>query len=1137
MSAKQSAQTAPRTDAEVRQAALDTRRNIILEAPAGSGKTALLTARFLALLAKVSHPRQILAVTFTRKAATEMAERIAHTLQLARENKRADSLQPWEEQLLQLARAALEKHPQWDQLLRNPETLLVDTFHGFCARIARNWPLESGITPGLPLLDDVNQGALLQAAVAQYLQALNSQQASPDEREAFQRQLVAANGSLPVIVARLADLLARRDRLREFIKLFAQTQQPQKDLEKRLQALLALYLQPLSNYFRKHESSWNSLRQYLLDSGLAYAAKLREQVPDTALDDLPAWQAAAKVFLTTRGTPRQSFKSKDFGPGFSKNSLSSFIKHLPEPTAAALRLAHSLALPSEDNLGFEALRDQIILAGGLLQQFNLLLNSRGLDFMELELAALRALSSSQPNQLPSESLIFFHEHLRHVLVDEAQDMNDTQVQILSALTEGWETADGRSIFLVGDPKQSIFRFRRAEVSLFASLVKYGLPRPGEAALKLEPLHLSANFRSRPSLVAFANHAFERIMAEPVEDFDEVAFQAGQARRAEPSAAAPVTLALFAYEKDNRALPANASAARQQEALYVAAAVAEQYRATPQASLAILLPVRTHLSFYITALTDLGMPVRLMEGVPMRERFEVRHLLNLLRALLRPQDDVAWAGVMRAPWCRLPLSQLEQLKPEQGSFWSAKILAAKPDLHQDLERWQKVYQALQSDCGREPYAATLQRFWEALDGPAAIAQLAGAAGVSNSLRFLDLLDQCPQGRGAETLAALERLLQNTYTPPDPCAAFSPITMLTIHKAKGLEFDHVFSVGLDYDPRTRQPRGAQKAAFLMDRLPGKERSYLAAGATDRTTSKPFLAHTLLNDLDKNRQIAEYKRLCYVAVTRARESLTLSGILPANKKSDSAVSAIAWMAALAQSPQIGALVKTISNPSPPAGPLAAAATQKPSLSLPEPAPFEPQVLPYLMSSPSEIEDETAMVARAGAEESNDEARARGVVMHRLFDSLARNQPWPATEALQAALAAEGLPAKSLARIAADILEESRQAWDYEPFAQLRAAATAMMPEWALEDCSAAQTIRAGRIDLLLQTASGVYLVDFKTGKPNANREAWLQQEIRRYRAQVTAYAEMAAKLLAPAQPRPVIFFTAIPRWEEINLKIDPQ
>ncbi|NLB59613.1 MAG: hypothetical protein GX806_00805, partial [Lentisphaerae bacterium] len=173
-------------------------------------------------------------------------------------------------------------------------------------------------------------------------------------------------------------------------------------------------------------------------------------------------------------------------------------------------------------------------------------------------------------------------------------------------------------------------------------------------------------------------------------------------------------------------------------------------------------------------------------------------------------------------------------PEQGSFWSAKILAAKPDLHQDLERWQKVYQALQPDCGREPYAATLQRFWEALDGPAAIAQLAGAAGVSNSLRFLDLLDQCPQGRGEETLAALEGLLQNTYTPPDPCAAFSPITMLTIHKAKGLEFDHVFSVGLDYDPRTRQPRGAQKAAFLMDRLPGKERSYLAAGATDRTTS---------------------------------------------------------------------------------------------------------------------------------------------------------------------------------------------------------------------------------------------------------------------------------------------------------------
>src|ERR1035437_10306093 len=114
-------------DIQVRREALDTRRSFILEAPAGSGKTALLTARFLALLADVGHPRQILAVTFTRKAAAERADRIARTLRQAQDNRCNAPPGSREARLLDLARQALKIHPDWNVILRSPAAFLVDT--------------------------------------------------------------------------------------------------------------------------------------------------------------------------------------------------------------------------------------------------------------------------------------------------------------------------------------------------------------------------------------------------------------------------------------------------------------------------------------------------------------------------------------------------------------------------------------------------------------------------------------------------------------------------------------------------------------------------------------------------------------------------------------------------------------------------------------------------------------------------------------------------------------------------------------------------------------------------------------------------------------------------------------------------
>ncbi|MBI2440555.1 MAG: UvrD-helicase domain-containing protein [Lentisphaerae bacterium] len=1146
-------------DRQVRQEALDPRNSFVLEAPAGSGKTALLTARFLALLADVRHPRQILAVTFTRKAAAEMAERITRTLNQAQAGADHAPSDAWEAHLWKLARNALQAHPDWNILWHSPDAFLIDTFHGFCARVARSWPLEAKTTPGAELLDEIAQQSLLDEAVAQYLHAFTAGQErlAPDEIAAFQRRLAQTNNNVQAVAGQLCDLLARRDRLEGLIPLFRRPSAAD-ELSRRTEELAALYLKKLHDYFRRHKEDWSALRRTLDESKAGLARSLTGNIPGITLRDAPAWAAAAKIFLTQAGTPRKRFETKDFGPTFRKTPLANFIEELPAEIAEDLQFVGGWP-ETVATAGFEALCDFMRLAEGVLQRFDNLLATRGLDFMELELAALRAFDQVER---PGESLIFFHEHLRHILVDEAQDMNDTQLRIVSALTEGWEPGDGRSLFVVGDPKQSIFRFRRAEVSLFESLKLRGLPRGGEAALPLRPLSLTANFRSRPSLVAFANKVFDQVMAAHEQAFDEVAFKPSQAVRAAIRPAEPITIAAFFYHRSRSSQASELSrpAAREQEARYVASRVAALHRGNLQATIAILIPVRTHLTPYIRAMEELTIPIRLMEGVPMLDCPEVRHLLNLFKALLRPHDDVAWAGTLRSPWCRVPATALEELAiAPQPALWSEKIAAAGAQAHPEIVRFNEALAKVRPDFGREPYAASLQRLWEELGGPAALARLGGADRVANCFQYFDLLGQCPAGAGEETLATLERLLEQAYTPPDPRAAFSSVTIMTIHKAKGLEFDHVFVVGLDRKALARAPRAENEAAFLMERLPQGE--LLAAAAGDsRTLARP-LAYLLLSELGTKRSAAEYKRLFYVASTRARETLTLSGLIAQSRgnKEDPTLpaqpSAIAWLAAMNQQGAFtGMPVAVLKNPVPAPTPELARAPARP---LPAPAPFEPEPLPYKMASPSQIEDETATAARPGVEETDPDARAWGLVSHRIFETLARGKVLPEPAAIASALAEEGLGAERLREKAQALRDECQRAWEFKTLADLRRTATEILPEWALEDCAPSTgadasiagkiVIRIGRIDLVLKTASGIVLVDYKTGGlarsdcglgsvaagVAQDTEAWLAGEVARYRPQLEAYREMAAKVLGivPRQIRPVLFFTAPLRWVEID------
>lgn len=1108
----------PSRDESNRREALRTDESFIVEAPAGSGKTALLTARYLSLLGQVTHPGQILAVTFTRKAAAEMSTRIISVLSRASSEGTAPPENEWEGLLLSLGRKAAERHRSHPARLFNPESLQVGTFHSFCASLVRDWPLEAEVPPGQGLLDDMDQADLLEKAVAEHIEDLVAFKASSVEAEAYRRCLVSMNNNAEAFSKQLQGLLARRDRLKPLLEIFGRrdAKSLSRELEKRLEDYAGTYLSSLAGHFGKEAVKWKALKNSLGSSKLGET--FPEKVPGTGLAEITRWKEVANVFLTGEGKPRKQFGPRNgFPEGFGKSPSAEWIKGLPKPVADELHFVRGWPDPREDNIGLAELSDLLIVVGGILTRFQDLLRVRGLDYLELEMAALRALSKPEH---PSQSLIFYHEHLRHILVDEAQDLNDLQVEILSKLTEGWEPGDGRTVFMVGDPKQSIYRFRRAEVSLFYELRERGLRREGEPPLPLKPLTLQANFRSRPHLVQFANNLFERVMADPRAIYDEVAFSPSVSRREQSVAPIPVTVAFFHKEEG---APSEAEA-REREAQWVSASVAKLQADHPNETIGILIPVRTHLPTFVRALHELNLPVCLLEGEPLSERPEVLHLFNLFRALVRPYDDVAWAGAIRAPWCHVSDRVLFELASGEGP-WSRRILQAE-DRWPEVSRFrQSVHEALKM-FGREPYARTLGRLWEDLDGPRQTAMRYGSSGVSNVRAFLDLLARCSGLLTEEALERVSDLLESAYTPPDPRGAFSRVQMMTIHKAKGLEFDHVFCVNMGYDP-SRGGRG-EEPAYRIARLPGEGKPLLIAASKDRRTGEGSLASHLLEELDQRRDLAEVRRLFYVAVTRARESLTITGTGKIPKKVEAfdfnnPLSGL--LKILSEEDSLRSSIRLLENPKTQARRAVAVLTSPDQLSPPS---FEAEPLPYRIESPSRIEDETLQAAPAGDEEEEGERRIRGIVVHRLLEALSKGSAPPEAEAVEMALTAEGMAAPEARRWAPEVLKEALSAWQLDEFRALRQKALSIETEWAAEDFDGRGKLRVGRFDLLIRQEKGCVIVDYKTSPPDGDVEDWIQRQTLRYRLQLRSYVQMLAKVcdIREEAVKGAILFTAIPR-----------
>jgi ATP-dependent exoDNAse (exonuclease V) beta subunit len=1111
-------------DGAVRETALDPSRSFIVQAPAGSGKTGLIIRRFLRLLATVRRPEEILAITFTRKAAGEMKRRVLDALAKARSAPGADD-PAFDARTRELALAALAQDARlgWG-LVENSARLRIQTIDSFNASLTRQLPLLARLGPQPVLVEDA--GDLFREAALRTLAAIGE---GGERARAVARLLVHVDGDLTRAADLVADLLRRRDQwlgrdwtariAREDIER-AFARERTRLLERAREALrpFAEELVPLAAH------AAGELERLEIAADLRACAGLTDLPPFTAEGE-KAWLGLADLLLTKGEKPAWRLKvdrrlgfptKKEGGDEDRKRRMTALLPTFSGNDDLREAIADLRGLPPAafSAAQWEALEAVVALLPLAAVKLLELFGDRGeVDHAEIAAGAVRALGTEDD---PTDLLLALDERLSHLLVDEFQDTSRTQWDLLAALTAGWSPGDGRTVFAVGDPMQSIYRFREADVGLFLRAWREGLPR-----VRLEPLTLTTNFRSQSGLVDWVNATFRRVL--PARD-DE---NEGAVRYSE-SDAFHEALSGDAVQVHAWA-DADADRARDAEAMQVVAIVHEARRERPEGSVAVLVRNRSHLDRIVPALRAAGIAFCAVDIEALAERQGVLDLVALTRALSHPADRVAWLAVLRAPWCGLSLAALQVLGADRArtvreALADEATLAAMPG--DDRGRAARVRGLLDRAVAarlRGSLRARVESAWIDLGGPAC---LGDAAQLEDAETFFDRLDAIEEAGDLADSARLGEQLEDLYGAPD-LSTSGAVQLLTIHKAKGLEFSTVIVPGLD-----RVPRAGDTPLFRWKTRPD---GALLMAPVAAAGTKGDAAYDYLRTLDAREEGHEAERLLYVAATRAEHRLHLLARLGVEEGAQGVVvRAPAPRALLGKAwPVLGdALAQA--GPSPVAQ--AGAAVAGPQESLPlrrlkpsslevafdAPPPFEPAA-PETVGEPPPFDW------------AGETARHVGTVAHRWLQRIAQEgiDRWDAARvrALAARVEAE------LAR--RGVAVDERAAAGRRVLDVLAAAIADERGRWILGTHADAacevrvKTVEAGRVRLLVMdrvfTEGGErWVVDYKTGRhEGAGTEAFLDRERERYAPQMARYA----RAWPDSRCRLALYFPLVPGWREID------
>lgn len=902
-------------DDAARQSALDVRLSAIVEAPAGSGKTGLLLQRYLKLLAKggVSRPEEVLAITFTRKATAELRERVLEQLHKAASGKPLpEGASSFERETRALAEAALAVDARlgW-RLLDQPQRLRIRTIDALCAEIARTLPLLSGSGTSQPV--ESAESLHIEAARRTLLELGGSDSTLNDAIETI---LLHRDGHLLDCEKLLARMLEHRQQWGELVPLDADSLTEEHldthvrpRLERSLETIVTAGLSRVLDVVPQTELLELTELAARLGSEPSYVpgeaspvaiCSGRYDSPNADARDLEHWIALLHLLFTKDGDWRKTFRPHvlKFNISYEDgNLLKDIVSRLEtDEIAEALKSIQRLPSPRFPDEQWHVAKALFRLLRHALAHLKVLFAETGrCDFSELALAACDALSVEDGAADLSRSP---GARLTHLLVDEMQDTSSSQYTLLERLTKSWD-GHSQTVFLVGDPKQSIYLFRQARVERFLRTVAQR--RLGD--VPLQPLQLTANFRSQGTLVEAFNDTFAQIfpqaavVTQALGEELEVPFVRADAIR--PASTHPHAIEWHTEILDPSPTSGNPSpaagesrAARVQREARQIRRIIEEWRSRPLPagrtkpwSIAVLARARKHLTSITAELSrDYGngpVPFRAVQIDTLDERPEVLDAVALTRALLHPADRAAWLAVLRAPWCGLSLADLLRLTGEgpnaDREATIAELVAVRTVLlsangQQLLARaWPVLHQAV-STLGRTSLATHVERTWLSLGGDAALPH----DSIANVRRFLEILRELEQdSAGCIDTVTLHARLAGLYaeTAPDENA----VQLLTIHNSKGLEFDLVLIPGLERS--TNRNRSELLSWLEVDPADGEAAHILLAPIGSRGEQSDGL-NRWLSRVKRSRENSEVRRLLYVACTRAREALHLFAASPRQK-----------------------------------------------------------------------------------------------------------------------------------------------------------------------------------------------------------------------------------------------------------------
>ncbi|TAL62435.1 MAG: ATP-dependent DNA helicase [Legionella sp.] len=839
-------------DSAQRIQATDPFSSFIVQAPAGSGKTEILTQRYLRLLSTVQAPEQIIALTFTRKAASEMRERIVLALQQAAAKRPA--LSTHQQMTLDFAQQALEcsERYQWN-LLQQPNRLKIITIDSLCQSINQAIPLmEKQIA--YSNITDKPESHYLNAARACIQFALDT----PEYHHAISTLLLHVDNRRDRLLALFKDLLAQRD---QWLKpLFqARTQEKavfeqalrfieQHELVRLQQSLplgLATDLVQLAREMACLEEDLNSPRQ-----------KLKEWYEFKDINQEMAI-ALSKLLLTGDKQFRNAF---DHHVGLKKGICSEeeyqSIKSRSKKLLAelhesvdflnALLQVSSLPTPEYDVEQWEVLQALFVLLPLLVGHLHLIFSEHNeIDFTAISQQALQALGEADN---PTDLALYLDHRIHHLLVDEFQDTSISQFELLSQLVQGWQAGDGKTLFVVGDPMQSIYRFRQAEVGLFFRAKEQGI-----GGHQLQSLELRCNFRSSETIVQWVNQHFSQIFPKQFDmESGAVSFHSsvnvikGDAQSG-----------IQAWEFKNK----------EQEALHLIDLVKEELARDKEQSLAILVRSRSQLAEIIRLLRQQQIPYQGTDIDLLANLLHLRDAWSLTQALLLPANRLAWLAVLRSPYCGLSLPDIYHIAAynTKKSIYAALLnLEQIPHLSNE-GRHRALYftQVMQSALNLR-YQSRLSEWVGQTLKELHVEQILNPGQLSDLEQFWSLLDRYELDGRLPDLQEFQNELHKLYSQQ---ATPSRLQVMTIHKSKGLEFDTVFLPGLGAQPN----RGDQPMLRWL-KLPSAKEDLLLVSPIQAAHQEACALYDYLSDIDREKSSYEAQRVLYVAVTRAKSRLYL-------------------------------------------------------------------------------------------------------------------------------------------------------------------------------------------------------------------------------------------------------------------------